>query len=160
MSKNESILFFLKMYCFFMFSLFQRILLFTWYLASKRQEAETARSVKGCVCNWYIITSDKLYFSTSHRIDPDSIEWRNQLPHHEGVASLYCKRVCGMGNSIVTIFGKCNLPQWQDQKSNLDSANQRQLTVKLYCFICSEKQLFYFWKIAEIRKYWCFSVIS
>lgn len=31
--------------------------------------------------------------------------------------------MCGIGDNIVTIFGKCNLPQWQDQKPNLDSTN-------------------------------------
>lgn len=57
---------------------------------------------------------------TSHKVHTDSIEWRHWLPHYEGVSSSYCKRLCGVGGIIVTIFGKCNLQQQQNQKSNSD----------------------------------------
>lgn len=43
--------------------MFQRIVLFIWWLASNRQETEAAKPVKGYVCSWCIITSAKLYCS-------------------------------------------------------------------------------------------------
>ena len=43
--------------------MFQRIVLFIWWLASNSQETEAAKPVKGYVCSWCIITSAKLYCS-------------------------------------------------------------------------------------------------
>ena len=66
---------------------------------------------------------------TSHKVHTDSIEWRHWLPHYEGVSSSYCKRLCGVGRIIVTIFGKCNLQLWQNQKSNSVQALLKQISL-------------------------------
>ena len=43
--------------------MFQRIVLFIWWLASNSQETEAAKPVKGYVCSWCIIVSAELYCS-------------------------------------------------------------------------------------------------
>lgn len=94
----------------------QRFVLFIWWLVSKRQEAETARVVKGHAYNWCIITSDKFCCSHQSVSSPRLITLEKSTPSWRGSG----KRMCGMGDTIVTIFGKNSMPRWQDQKTNSD----------------------------------------
>lgn len=94
--------------------MFQKIILFTWWLASKRQEAETARSVKDYVCNWCIITSDKFCCSNQSQSLPRFNAVEKLTPLWWGSGKFISQKSVWNEHYHCDCLWKMQSPQWQD----------------------------------------------